>query len=65
MLVWHILRLARHKVGWGPYLCRSHLNEFLRWMAFYEKDEREDRHIGRSVGAASREKMPECLLDDE
>ena len=22
-LVWNILRVVRHKIGWGPYLCRS------------------------------------------
>ena len=37
MLLWNILRVVRHKVGQGPYLCRSQVMlmttcKFLRWM---------------------------------
>ena len=37
VLPWNVLRVVRHKVGRGPYLCRSQILlmatcEFLRWM---------------------------------
>ena len=37
LLLWNILRAVKHKVGWGPYLCRSQVTlmttcKFSRWM---------------------------------
>ena len=37
MVLWNILRVVRHEVGRGPYLCRSQVMlmttyKFLRWM---------------------------------
>ena len=50
LLLWNILRVVRHKVGWGPYLRKSQVifmttYKFLRWI-HYEMDGRNSRYIG-------------------
>ena len=63
MLLWNILRLVRHFVGWSPYLCRSQVMlmttcKFLRWMP-------STRRMDEGVVASEKcwsgiaEKMPE------
>ena len=62
MLLWSIVRVVRHKVGQGPYLCRSQdmlmTYKFLRWM-------RSTRWMDERVVASEKcwigidEKMPE------
>ena len=49
--LWSILQLVRHKIGWGPYLCRKsgHVEDDVRISAcdaFYEMDGRKSRYIG-------------------
>ena len=51
MLLWNILRVVRHKVGRGPYLCRSQVVSMMTCKisaldALYGKDGRRSRHIG-------------------
>ena len=57
------LRVVRHKVGWGPYLCRSQvmlmtMYKFLRWM---HSTRRMDERVVTSEKCWSgiEEKMPE------
>ena len=52
MWLWYILRVVRHEVGWGPYLCRSQVmlmttRKFISALvAFYKMDGRNSRYIG-------------------
>ena len=53
---------GRHKVGQGPYLCRSQVMLMTTYKspasdAFYEKDGRNSRYIGEVLGGIE-EKMP-------
>ena len=63
MLLWNILRVVRHKVGRGPYLCRIQVMlmttyKFLRWMHSTRKmDERVV--TSEKCWTDIKEKMPE------
>ena len=63
MCLWSILRVVRHKIGRGPYLCkRGHVNDDLQISAldaFYEMDGRKSRHIREVLDIGIEEKMRE------
>ena len=64
LLLWNILRAVRHKIGWGPYLCRSQVMlmttyKFPAFDPFYEMDGRKSRYIGGVSWNGIEEKMPE------
>ena len=48
LLLWNILRVVRHKVGRGPYLCRADDDVQISALdAFDEMDGRRSRYSGK------------------
>ena len=60
MCLWSMLRVVKHKIGRGPYLCRSPVMlmttyKFFKLDAFYEMDGRKSPYIGEVLDWYRRE----------